>query len=112
MYLWNLDPVAFHLGPLEVRWYGLVYFFGFLLGYALLRSIAKRKLIPNLTPALAEDYVLQLMIASILAARVFYVLVYNPVYYFHNLLEIPAVWHGGLSIHGGLICAVILTIYF
>jgi len=112
MIIWNLNPVAFSIGPLAVRWYGIVYALGFLLGYWVLRQAAKRKLIERLTVRLAEDYILLLMLGSIIVARFTYVIVYNPLYYLQNPLEIPAVWHGGLSIHGGLLGAVIVTFYF
>ena len=50
--------------------------------------------------------------ASVLLARVWYVVFYNPVYYWNHWLEIPAVWHGGLSIHGGLLGAILVTWLF
>jgi phosphatidylglycerol:prolipoprotein diacylglycerol transferase len=112
MIIWNLNPVAFSIGPVSVRWYGIVYALGFLLGYYVLRTAAKHKLIPNMTEQLAEDYTLQLMMAGIIGARLFEVLIYDPVFYLHHPLEIPAVWHGGLSIHGGLLGAIIMTWYF
>lgn len=109
---WDANPVAFSLGPLAVRWYGLIYALGFLLGYWVLRKAARHKLIPNLTERLAEDYILLLMLGSIIMARLAQVIIYDPSYYARNLLEIPAVWHGGLSIHGGLLGAIIVTAYF
>lgn len=112
MIIWDLNPALLNIGPLEIRWYGLVYVLGFFLGYFVLKTAAKNKLIPNLTEKLAEDYVFLLMMGSIIAARVVYVIAYNPLYYLHHILEIPAVWRGGLSIHGGLIGAIIVTIYF
>lgn len=112
MIIWDANPIAFSLGPLAVRWYGLVYALGFLLGYWVLHEAAKHKRIPNLTEKLVEDYIMFLMLGSILMARLVQVIIYDPVYYAHNLLEIPAVWHGGLSIHGGLLGAIIVTAYF
>jgi len=110
--LWNLDPVAFSLGPLQVRWYGIVYALGFLLGYYVLYRAAKAKAIPNFTTKAADDYILWLMVGSILFSRLTYVLVYNPAYYLLRPLEMLAVWQGGLSIHGGLIGAIIMTAWF
>lgn len=112
MIIWDLDPIAFSAGPLEVRWYGIVYALGFLLGYFVLRQAAKHKLLENLTEKLAEDYILLLMMGGLLMSRLFHVAFYDPVYYFHHILEIPAVWRGGLSIHGGLLGAVLVTWYF
>ncbi len=112
MITWNANPIAFSAGPIEVRWYGLVYAIGFLIAYFVLRAAAKKNLIRNLTEKNAEDYILWLMLGSILGSRLIYVLVYNPGFYFSHLLEIPAVWHGGLSIHGGLLGAAVATIIF
>lgn len=109
---WNANPLAFSAGPIEIRWYGLVYAIGFLIGYFVLRAAAKNNLIKNFTEKNAEDYMLWLMLGSILGARIIYVIFYNPIFYFNHLLEIPAVWHGGLSIHGGLLGAVVVTIFF
>lgn len=111
MIVWDLNP-AIVIGPVEIRWYGLVYALGFLLGYWILKTAARRRLIPNLTEKLAEDYILLLAMGGILMSRLFHVLFYNPAYYLRNLSEIPAVWHGGLSVHGGLVGAVLVTWYF
>jgi phosphatidylglycerol---prolipoprotein diacylglyceryl transferase len=112
MITWDLNPVALSLGPLEIRWYGIVYALGFFLGYYILRSVARSKRIPNLTEQLAEDYIFLLMMGSIIVSRLVHVIFYDPIYYLHNLLEIPKLWHGGLSIHGGLLGAIIVTWYF
>lgn len=109
MVLWNLDPVLLSAGPLEIRWYGLFYALGFLLGYLILKKSAKEL---GITRKDVEDYILLLVMGGILSARIFYVLVYNPLYYFANPLQIPAVWQGGLSIHGGLLGAILVTWFF
>lgn len=106
MLIWDLNPILLSLGPLEIRWYGLVYALGFILGYYVL----KRSQV--LTKKQAEDYIFLLVMGSIIMARLFYVFVYNPSYYLSNLGQIPAVWQGGLSIHGGLLGAVLVTWYF
>ncbi len=112
MIIWNANPVAFSAWILEVRWYGIVYAIGFLIAYLVLRYAAKNKIIKNMTEHHVEDYILWLMLGSILGSRIVYILFYNPAYYFSNLLEMPAVWHGGLSIHGGLLGAVLVTYWF
>jgi phosphatidylglycerol---prolipoprotein diacylglyceryl transferase len=111
MIIWDLNPVALAIGPFEIRWYGIVYALGFLLGYFVLKTAARNKLIPHLTEKLAEDYVLQLMMGSIIVSRLFHVLTSFGYYWQHPLL-IPAVWQGGLSIFGGLVGAVVVTWYF
>ncbi|MDD9953007.1 MAG: prolipoprotein diacylglyceryl transferase [Candidatus Woesearchaeota archaeon] len=106
MFIWDLNPVLLALGPIEIRFYGLVYMLGFLAGYFMLY---KTKVLEK---KLAEEYIFLLVMGSIIASRLVYVLVYNPGYYFSNPLDIPAVWKGGLSIHGGILGAVAVTWHF
>ena len=112
MITWDLSPVIVAVGPFQLRWYGLVYALGFLLAWWILRQAARQGHIPNLTEKLAEDYILLLVMGSILGARLAYVALYNPAYYAAHLTRIPAVWEGGLSIHGGLLGAVLVTRYW
>ncbi len=105
----DVSPVLLALGPVEIRWYGLIYALGFLLGSYVLGKAAQRGLIPGLTKQLAEEYILLLIMGGILGARLAHVIFYDPLYYAHHLLEVPAVWHGGLSIHGGIAGAVLIT---
>lgn len=109
MVTWDLSPAIAAIGPFELRWYGLVYALGFTLAWWALRKEARAGRIPNLTEKLAEDYTLLLIMGSIIGARLAYVLLYNPAYYWNHLLEVPAVWQGGLSIHGAIIGGTLLT---
>ncbi len=109
MITWDLSPAIATIGPFELRWYGLVYALGFTLAWWALRQEARKGAIPHLTEKLAEDYTLILIMGSILGARLTYVLLYNPVYYWHHILEIPAVWQGGLSVHGAIIGGTMVT---
>ena len=97
----NLDPVAFSLGPLVVRWYGLAYVLGFALAAFVIYRVAKRWRL-----GMTEDDLLTLMVCAIigvvLGARAGYVLFYGDGYYFAHPLEIFAFNHGGMSFHGGL----------
>lgn len=112
MAIWDLNPVAFTLGPLEVRWYGLVYAAGFLFAYWILKRAAERKMVQGLTEKVAEDFIFWLMVMSIIGARLFHVLFYDPAYYATHLLDVLKVWEGGLSIHGGLLGAILVGVYF
>ena len=112
MYVWDLNPVAVQIGPFAIHWYGIVYAIGFLVAWWMLRQAADKQLIPNLDRKSAEDYIFLLVMGSIIMARLFYVFVYNPGYYFRHLSEVIAVWQGGLSIHGGLVGAVLVTYYW
>jgi len=98
----NFDPVAFELGPLQIRWYGLMYLLGFFVGWLGARHRAKRADAP-VTPAQVDDVVFYSALGVIVGGRVGYMLLYN----FDGLLEDPlslfAIWQGGMSFHGGLI---------
>lgn len=112
MYVHNLNPTLFAIGPLEIRWYGLVYALGFLFAYWYLGKIAKEGKIKNLTPKLADDYVFLMIVLSIIFSRLAYTLVYNPTYYLADPIKILAIWQGGLSFHGGFFGAILATLYF
>lgn len=94
-----IDPVAFNLGPLSVRWYGIIIAVGILLGY----FVAQRALVKA---GLHKDTLVDIIIYSALfgfiAARIYFVIFQWP-YYAENPSEIIKIWHGGIAIHGGLI---------
>ena len=106
MFYHNINPVLFGIGPFQVRYYGLFYALGFVTGYFLIAYLAKRKALP-LTNDDVADFLLYEVIGIVLGARLAYVFVYNFAFYLKNPFEIVAVWHGGLSFHGGLIGGVI-----
>lgn len=104
-----VDPVFLRLGPLEVRYYGLLYALAFLVGYFILKKLARRF---NVDEKHIEDYMPYIIIADIVGARLFEVLFYDPAYYFANPLKIFAVWEGGLASHGAIITIFLATLYF
>jgi len=104
-----IDPVLLHLGPFEVRYYGVLFALGFLAGYFILRKLLPER---GLKPGLAEDYLVWLIIGVVVGARLFEVLVYEPGYYFSNPAKIIAVWEGGLASHGAIIGGVLATWWF
>ncbi len=97
----DFNPVLLKLGPLKIRWYGLMYVIGFFVAYFLLKSEVRRKSIP-LDKDGVYDFLSYAAMGVILGGRLGYVLVYNFSYYFSHPLEIFAVWKGGMSFHGGL----------
>jgi len=97
----NLDPVIFHLGPLEIRWYGVIYVLGFVLAYFMLNYLVKLKKI-QLSAKDIEDLIFYELIGVVIGARVFYILFYNLPSYAMDPLSALAIWKGGLSFHGGL----------
>lgn len=99
------------LGPLSIRYYGLAYALAFLLAYLWLRYLAKSKRIA-LNLQQIETLVFGVILGVIVGARVGYFLFYHLGILFQNPLEFFAVWHGGMSFHGGLIGVVIAAIYY
>jgi phosphatidylglycerol---prolipoprotein diacylglyceryl transferase len=103
----DLDPIAFQIGPLAVRWYALAYLFGVLLGaaygYTLLRrqDLWKDGKPPFEAPAI-WDFAFWAILGIVVGGRIGYVLFYNLPFYAANPVEIIAVWDGGMSFHGGL----------
>lgn len=105
----NIDPTILSLGPLEIRWYGIMYVITFLITYHyLLQAIRHKKI--NLTTEDVDDIILWPTIGLLLGARLFEVIIYNPAYYLQNPLMIFAIWKGGLSFHGGLLGAIVAAI--
>ncbi len=107
----NLNPVLLEIGPFQIRYYGLFYALGFVIAYFLIAYLAKRKQL-SLTKDDVADLLLYEIVGIVLGARLVYVLVYNPIFYLQNPFEIVALWHGGLSFHGGLLGAVIAAYLF
>ena len=111
MFYHNINPILFEIGHFQIRYYGLFYAMGFIIAYFLIYYLAKRKNL-NLTKDDVADFLLYEIIGVVAGARLIYVLVYNPIFYFKNPFELIAVWHGGLSFHGGLLGAIIAGYLF
>jgi len=107
----NIDPVFLRLGPLEFRWYGLMYICGFLAAYYIILAGVKRKGLPLLKEDVA-DLIFTVAVGVILGGRLGYILFYNLSYYLSHPMKLFAVWEGGMSFHGGLTGAVLATLYF
>jgi phosphatidylglycerol---prolipoprotein diacylglyceryl transferase len=106
-----IDPVLIQLGPLEIRWYGLMYLFGFGIAYLIVRSELRRKQGP-IPVENADDLLFHMILGLLIGGRLGYVLFYNLPAYASAPWEILAVWHGGMSFHGGLIGMVIAAWLF
>jgi len=98
-----MSPVAFELGPLTIRWYGIFVALGFLAGFALVQYRAPRH---GFRREAAADLVFAAMLGGIVGARLFYVLQNWRVEFSGNLLEIVRIDHGGLVFYGGFFGAV------
>ena len=106
----QFDPVALEIGPLAVRWYGLMYLAAFAQFWLLGRYRAR--ITPGWTPKDIEDLLFYGVLGVIVGGRLGEVLLYHPAYYLANPLEIFAVWKGGMSYHGGFIGVMVVILLF
>ena len=105
-----IDPVLIELGPISIRWYALAYVLGLILGWQYLHFLARRNLVP-LKGRQVDDLLVISALAIIIGGRLGYVFFYQPSYYIENPQQIPMIWTGGMSFHGGLI-GMILGLFF
>ncbi|WP_126447027.1 prolipoprotein diacylglyceryl transferase [Sulfuricystis multivorans] len=99
----QFDPVALKLGPLAVRWYGLMYLVAFLAFLWLGKRRVQSQPWHGLTPRDIDDLLFYGVLGVVIGGRLGQVLFYEPAYYFAHPLEIFAVWKGGMSFHGGFL---------
>jgi phosphatidylglycerol:prolipoprotein diacylglycerol transferase len=97
----SLDPIAFRLGPLAVRWYGLAYMVAFLAGWLILKWLDERWGL-ELGPDGRAEAVLAAVIGVVAGGRLGYVLFYGAGVYWREPVRIIQMWDGGMSFHGGL----------
>jgi phosphatidylglycerol:prolipoprotein diacylglycerol transferase len=113
----QINPVALDLGLFTVKWYGLAYIAGLLLGWLYIRRLlAKKRLWPQATPPFAQrdtdDLLIYVAAGVLVGGRLGHVLFYDPLHYLSQPLDIVAVWNGGMSFHGGLIGSIIGIVLF
>jgi phosphatidylglycerol:prolipoprotein diacylglycerol transferase len=107
----HIDPVIIRIGPFAVRWYGVMYLLGFTASFLLVRYQIRKKGL-HFAKDFVDSLYSYLILGLLLGARLGYVLFYDLAAYLHHPLEIFAVWHGGMSFHGGLIGSVLAGILF
>lgn len=106
----NINPEIVRVGPFAVRWYGMMYLIGFASSYLLVKYQLKKSGSRN---GVDIDSLYSYVILGLLAgARLGYVVFYNLPFYLSHPLELFAVWHGGMSFHGGLIGSVVAGYLF
>ncbi|MGZ8283762.1 MAG: prolipoprotein diacylglyceryl transferase [Allosphingosinicella sp.] len=98
----GLDPIALELGFFQLRWYSLAYLAGIVVGWWYLLKLLAQPGAP-MARRHADDMVFYATLGIILGGRLGYVLFYRPDYYLQHPLEIPQLWDGGMSFHGGVI---------
>lgn len=98
----SIDPVAFHIGPVKVHWYGLMYLIGFL-GAWLLASFRSKRYHLGWSEDELSDLIFYGALGAVLGGRLGYMLFYNTAELLSNPLDVFKIWQGGMSFHGGLL---------
>ncbi len=104
---WNVDPEIFHIGSLSVRWYGLLFASGFLIGYYIGEWMLKSE---KVSQKWIDSLFFYIIIATVVGARLGHVFFYGWEYYSQHPGEIIKVWHGGLASHGGAL-GILVALY-
>lgn len=105
---WNVNPEIFSIGPISVRWYGLLFASAFIFGYMVMQWIYKSE---NKAESEVEQLTVYVILGTVIGARLGHCLFYNPEFYLSNPLEILKVWKGGLASHGAAI-GIVISLYF
>jgi len=105
----NIDPVLLHLGPLEIRWYGVIFAVMFVIGIYIAVNLAKSR---NIKKDDILDFIPYLILSSLIMARLFHVFVYNLDFYMQNPSLIIAIWKGGISIHGAVFGGILAALVY
>jgi len=106
---WNVDPEIFRIGNFAVRWYGLLFASGFVIGYYILRKIFKNE---GLGDATLDRLTVYVAVGTIIGARLGHCLFYEPEFYLANPIQILYVWKGGLASHGAAIGILLMLWLF
>jgi phosphatidylglycerol:prolipoprotein diacylglycerol transferase len=107
----QFDPIAFSIGPLAVRWYGLMYLVSFAL-FMLLGMLRARQAWRGMSRRDVEDMLFFGVIGVIVGGRLGFVLFYQPAHYLAHPLDIFKVWQGGMAAHGGVIGVIAAIAWF
>ncbi|MEY4632486.1 MAG: prolipoprotein diacylglyceryl transferase [Pseudomonadota bacterium] len=107
----NIDPAIFSIGPFQLRWYSMMYIIGLLAVFLFLRRASRTGRL-QMDHEQLETCLVYGLVGMILGARTAYVFIYNFDYYWNNWKEIPAIWQGGLSFHGGLLGSILALFIF
>jgi phosphatidylglycerol---prolipoprotein diacylglyceryl transferase len=107
----QFDPIAVHLGPLAVRWYGLMYLLAFALVVLLGRYRINRRPDSAVSLHVLDDILFFGVIGVVLGGRLGYVLFYRLGDYLHEPIKILYVWEGGMSFHGGFVGVLLAMLW-
>ncbi|MCD4683085.1 MAG: prolipoprotein diacylglyceryl transferase [Bacteroidales bacterium] len=105
--IWDVNPEIFRIGNFAIRWYGILFALGFVIGYIILGQIFKKENIPS---KLLDTVTTYMVIATVIGARLGHFLFYEPEYFLQNPLQILKIWEGGLASHGAAI-GIFIALY-
>jgi len=105
---WNASPEIFNIGGITLRWYGLLFALGFVIGYLIMQQIFSKE---GKTQKDLDVLTTAMVVGTIVGARLGHCLFYEPSYYLANPIKILYVWEGGLASHGGAI-GILIALYF
>jgi len=103
LYLNQIDPIAFQVGPLAVHWYGVMYLLGFAIAWFLGQRRVRAGRLPGVDANAFGDLMFYGMLGVVLGGRIGYILFYDLHTYIEHPLQVFKIWEGGMSFHGGLL---------
>ncbi len=107
----HINPIALQIGPLKIRWYGIMYLVGYAVGFRIILGRIRHGLI-KMTEADLDSFVGYMVVGMLIGARLTYAIVYQPGHYLNDPLEFFRVWHGGLSFHGAVVGMTVALVIF
>lgn len=108
----DFNPVLLPIwGPLQIRWYSLLYVGGFIAGRFILRHLAKEDRF-KFTPEDMDQFILWLLLGAVIGSRIIYCVVYDPKHLLMNPFYLFQIYKGGLSFHGGLLGTIVAALIF
>ena len=107
MFIVDIDPIAFNIGPLAIRYYGLLFAGGFIIGYFIMQAMFKSL---NYKTEDLDKLLVYIFVGTVIGARLGHCLIYEPAFYLSHPIEILKIYEGGLASHGGTI-GVIIALY-
>ena len=111
-YIHDLSPFLIHIGGFGLRWYGLAYLAGFIVGILLYKHLAKRGY-SDLRPDQVTDFItMGALFGVLLGGRLGYMLFYDADRFLHDPLIFFRVWEGGMASHGGILGLTLYTIWY
>ena len=103
----GIDPIAIALGPVHIRWYGLAYLTGLVLGWLYMRRLLRSPDLwrgaPPMKPEQVDDFLLWATLGTVIGGRLGFILLYEPGLFLRDPARIFAVWEGGMAFHGGVL---------